>query len=227
MLVGAFQIHHPVGAAIDLAMGFQVIALVQHIGVGRAGIEPDIKNVGHLIPVVGIHSRCRGSAPWHRQLEPGIGALRRGKPRRTRIDRLVAQHLAGFLVGEHGDRHTPGALAREHPVGPPLDHAAQAFCARQAGRRWSRRWRRARACAACRRLLAFDRFVHVDEPLRRVAEDDRLFRAPGMRIGVLQPPRANSMSFSISAAMTRLLASPFLPLSSMTRAPSKPGASLV
>ena len=29
--------------------------------------------------------------------------------------------------------------------------------------------------------------VHVDEPLRRVAEDDRLLGAPGMRILVLQP----------------------------------------
>ena len=40
-------------------------------------------------------------------------------------------------------------------------------------------------------------------------------------------PRATIMPRSASAAMTRLLASPFLPLSSMTRAPSKPGASLV
>ena len=30
--------------------------------------------------------------------------------------------------------------------------------------------------------------VHRDEPLRRIAEDDRLLRAPAMRILVLQPP---------------------------------------
>ena len=29
--------------------------------------------------------------------------------------------------------------------------------------------------------------IHRDEPLRRVAEDHRLFRAPGMRILVLEP----------------------------------------
>ena len=34
---------------------------------------------------------------------------------------------------------------------------------------------------------AVDRLVHRDEPLRRVAEDDRLFRTPGMRILVREP----------------------------------------
>ena len=33
-----------------------------------------------------------------------------------------------------------------------------------------------------------DILVHRDEPLRRVAEDHRLLRAPGMRVLMLQPP---------------------------------------
>ena len=33
------------------------------------------------------------------------------------IDLGVAQRLAGLLVDEHGDRHAPGALARQHQSG--------------------------------------------------------------------------------------------------------------
>ena len=40
-------------------------------------------------------------------------------------------------------------------------------------------------------------------------------------------PRATIMPASASASMTASLASPFSPLSLMTRLPSKPGASLV
>ena len=36
--------------------------------------------------------------------------------------------------------------------------------------------------------LVVERLVHGDEPLRRVAEDQRPLRAPGMRILVLQAP---------------------------------------
>ncbi len=41
---------------------------------------------------------------------------------------------------------------------------------------------------AQRVALARDIAIHRDEPLRRVAEDHRLLRAPGMRILMLQPP---------------------------------------
>ena len=48
---------------------------------------------------------------------------------------------------------------------------------------------RARAQRVAGPRLAIDRdvLVHRDEPLRRVAEDHRLLRAPGMRVLVLQP----------------------------------------
>ena len=36
-------------------------------------------------------------------------------------------------------------------------------------------------------VQALDRLVHGDEPLRRVAEDDGLLRAPGVRVLMLQP----------------------------------------
>ena len=111
---------------------------------------------------------------------------RRPPPRRLRgcaVDGLVLQHLA-VVVGEDGDRHAPGALARQHPVGPLLDHGAQAVLA---GGRHEARGVDGRKRAGAQRRAVAELLVHVDEPLRRVAEDDRLLRAPGMRIAVLQP----------------------------------------
>jgi hypothetical protein len=44
------------------------------------------------------------------------------------------------------------------------------------------------ACSARAQSVAAlrDVFIHRDEPLRRVAEDDRLLRAPGMRVLMLE-----------------------------------------
>ena len=88
-----------------------------------------------------------------------------------------------MLVGKDADRHAPGALAGKHPVRAVLDHGAQAVLAgggHEAGLVDGRQRARAQ-----RRAVA-EVLVHVDEPLRRVAEDHRLLRAPGMRIGMLQ-----------------------------------------
>ena len=48
-----------------------------------------------------------------------------------------------------------------------------------------------------------------------------------MRILVLQPPAGDQLPASTSALITASLASPFSPLSVMTRLPSKPGACAV
>ena len=45
MLVRAFEIHHRVGPAIDLRRAFEVVALLEREGVGRAGVEPDVEDV--------------------------------------------------------------------------------------------------------------------------------------------------------------------------------------
>jgi hypothetical protein len=49
VLVGAFEIHHGVVAAVlltaDAGEGGKVLRVFQHEGVGRAGIEPDIDDV--------------------------------------------------------------------------------------------------------------------------------------------------------------------------------------
>ncbi len=91
--------------------------------------------------------------------------------------------MLALLIGKDGDRHAPGALARENPVRALLDHGAQPVLA--GGGHEAGRVDGAQRARAQRRAVA-EFLVHVDEPLRRVAEDDRLLRAPGMRIGMLQ-----------------------------------------
>ena len=132
-----------------------------------------------------------------------------------------------LLADEHRDRHAPGALARDHPVGLAVDHAVDAVLAR---RRHPLRDRDRVQRAGAQRVAGFrlaivgDVLVHRDEPLRRVAEDHRLLRAPGMRILMLEPSARQQHAASTSALITASLASPFSPLSLMTRLPVKPGA---
>ena len=53
MLVRTFQVHVSLtGRVINDA------ALAQCEGVGRSGIEPDVQNVGHLLPLMHIHARA-------------------------------------------------------------------------------------------------------------------------------------------------------------------------
>ena len=46
MLVGAFE--------IERGRPFQIGALLQHEGMGRAGVEPDVENVVDLLPIGGV-----------------------------------------------------------------------------------------------------------------------------------------------------------------------------
>ena len=95
------------------------------------------------------------------------------------LDRAVA-----LLPDEHRDRHAPGALARDHPVGAAVDHAGDAVLAR--GRDPLGVVDRFQRAIAQGVVLARNVLIHRNEPLRRVAEDHRLLRAPGMRILVLE-----------------------------------------
>ncbi len=89
-----------------------------------------------------------------------------------------------MLVDEHGQRRAPGALARDQPVGPGLDHAADAIAAQ---RRVEFGGVDGRKGALAQGLAVVQRLIHVDEPLRGVPEDHRRLGAPGVGIGVLDP----------------------------------------
>src|SRR5262245_2591802 len=151
MLVGALEIHHGVTAAVLLALDAgkarEVLRVLQHEGVRRARIEPDIEDVIDLLPrlpgVLAEKALARAGRI------PGVGAFLLERLRDARIDTRVVEDLdraVGLFAHEHGDRHAPGALARDHPVGPALDHAGDAVLAR--------RWHPARRLDGGERAIA-------------------------------------------------------------------------
>ena len=154
MLVGALE--------VERGRPLQLGPPLQHGGVGAAALEPDVQDVVDLLVVVGgvgvAQELLRVAGP------PGVGTLvleGAGDP----LDHLgVAQHLARGLVDEHRDRHAPGALARDAPVRPGLDHRAQPVLA-------ARRDEAGLVDGGQRLVAQMVRPIHRDEPLRGGAED--------------------------------------------------------
>src|SRR5204862_3210065 len=65
-------------------------------------------------------------------LVPGVGALLLEGVGDALADLRILEDFGravGLLAHEHRDRHAPGALARDHPVGPAFDHAGDAVLA--------------------------------------------------------------------------------------------------
>ena len=116
VLVGAFEIE----ARRPDAVG----PVAQREGVGGAGIEPDVEDVGDLLPfgrVVVVAEEARLGAVG----VPGVGALGAEGLGDAGVDRRVAQDLdrpSPTALHEAGQRHPPGALAAQHPVRARLDH---------------------------------------------------------------------------------------------------------
>ena len=190
MLVGAFEIHHRLGPAVGLALDMgerrKNFRVFEHESMRRAGIEPDVEDIVDLPPVL-VGARAEEALARALRI-PGVGAFLLERLGDARIHRFVVEDFGGaiaLLAHEHRDRHAPGALARDHPVGPALDHAVDAVLARR--RHPARDFDGFERAMAQRVAFSRDVLVHRDEPLRRVAEDDRLFRAPGMRILMLEP----------------------------------------
>ncbi len=173
----------PSRSALDAGEAGEVDGVLEHVGMGRAGIEPDVEDVVDLLVIGGIVVG-REEAPRRALLVPRVGALlfeRRGD---ARVDAIVDQDFVAALLDEHRDRHAPGALAAHHPIGLGRHHAADAVLAR--GRHPARLADGAQRRLAQARSAPGDRLVHGDEPLRRVAEDDRLLRPPRMRVLMLE-----------------------------------------
>ena len=122
--------------------------------------------------------------------KPGVGAFLLEGLHDAVVDGLVLQHIA-VLVGEDAIG-TPQARWRDSTQsGRSSIMARRRGLARrrhEAGgvdRGKSARAQRVTVSAVA--VVPSAVLVHVDEPLRRVAEDHRLLRPPGMRILVLQP----------------------------------------
>ncbi len=113
--------------------------------------------------------------------EPRVGALGL-EELDDGIERLGRGHgLAALHAGEDRDRHTPGALAGDAPVGAIGDHGLDAID-RPARNPLDLLDRVESALAQRAALLGM---VHRDEPLLGRAEDHRLLAAPAVRVAVL------------------------------------------
>ena len=115
MLVGALQ--HQVGA--DLAE-----ARLGYEGVGATAVEPHVQDVLDGLPVgwVMVGAEEGGVVGG----EPGVRAVGGKGLEDALVDDRVLQPLAGAAVEIEGDRHAPGALAADHPVGAVFHHRADA-----------------------------------------------------------------------------------------------------
>ena len=191
VLVGAFQIHHGVAAAVDLALDAgelrEMHRVFQHEGVGGAGIEPDVENVVDLLPAF-VGALRPEEALARAGGEPGVGAFGLEGLDDAHFDLGVLQDLdraVGFSLMNTAIG-TPQARWREITQSGRLSiMPVMRFSPCGGTQRVDRDGVQARARATCRPDLSIV-LVHGDEPLRRVAEDDRLLRAPRMRILVLE-----------------------------------------
>ena len=133
VLVRALEIHHGVFAsrrALDAGKLRKVHRVFQHEGVRGARVEPDVADVVDFFPIV--VGELAEETFARAVLVPGVGALFLERLDDAQFDLGVLENFyrAGrLLFDEDGDRHAPGALARDHPVGPRLDHAGDAVFA--------------------------------------------------------------------------------------------------
>ena len=185
VLVGAFHVN------VCDAVLRPVFPVAQGEGMGRAAIEPDVENVSHLIELCRIDDALK-EAFFRAFRIPGIRAFGLEGLNDTLIDLRIAQQEAlirrsDALAHKTGQRHAPGALAAEHPVGPCFHHRMQAVAARF---RHPIDLVDASQCAFADGLAVLvqpvaDNLVDRGKPLRRVAVDHRRLGAPAMRVAVL------------------------------------------
>ena len=140
-----------------------------------AGVEPDVHDVGDFLVALGFGAQQLAASRSNQASMPRCStsfATLLEQLRRARMQ------LAVRVCDEQRDRHAPGALARDAPVGPALDHAVDALLAPVGRPLHLADLSSASRAQAC--------LVHADEPLRRGAEDDRRLVAPAMRIAVTE-----------------------------------------
>src|SRR5262245_41491760 len=118
------------------------------------GIDPDVHDVGNLLVVARV-----GAEHFTRvELEPRIDATLRDAISDA-LEQLgrAGVPLAGLAMREQRQRHAPGALTRDAPVGSTRDHARDPLLT--PGRR------PAYLADLRERRLAQPRPLHADEPL--------------------------------------------------------------
>ena len=185
----------PSRTPLDAGEAGEVLRVLQREGVRRARIEPHVENVAHLLPL----RRDRATRP-SRKRSRAPSANQTSAPSSAKA--LAMRAISSFDLANLADGITsPVSLLTNTVIGTPQARWREMT---QSGRpsimprmrfspeagthsvspiAFSASWRR-RLVAALGDAL--DGLVQRDEPLRRVAEDDRLLGAPGVRILVLQ-----------------------------------------
>ena len=149
MLVGAFEIHHGFVAAVGLALecGERRESALASSST-KACVEPESNQTSRMSstfcqPSLASLPRKRSRAPGAYQASAPSSSNASTMRALTSGSSRISTEPSGFLLDEHRDRHAPGALARDHPVGPALDHAVDAVLAllRHPARRLDRLFR--------------------------------------------------------------------------------------
>src|SRR5689334_9251089 len=96
MLIGAFE--------IDIGWPAQIGPLLEHEGMRRAGIEPDVENVVHLLPFTGIADAALQEPLMCVVLEPGISPFAFEGRCDALVHLAIVEKLPRRLVDEDADR---------------------------------------------------------------------------------------------------------------------------
>ena len=230
MLVGAFEIHHEVVAlrlALDAGKLREVLRVFQHEGMGGAGIEPDVENVVDLLPAF-VRARCRGSARRRRRhtRRRRLPARRhrrcacrlRDRPRIS--TEPSAFSLTNTVIGTPQARWREITQSGRLSIMPVMRFSPAGGIHCVAAIAVSARWRRVSPLPAISLSIAMN---HCGV-LRKITG---FLERQECGYWCLRRPRAMMLPASTSALITASLASPFSPLSLITRLPVKPGACAV
>ena len=171
VLIAAFDVH--------IRGPGQLVGGGEHGQMARAGIEPDIQDVGFLTELGGA---AFGASHAGRQqlgggaLIPDVSGVLGEEAHDAIQDFAIGDGLAATVAIEDDNGHAPDTLARDAPVGAHGDHVGDAFLAPIG--------HPADLADGFERALAEVVTVHADEPLLGGAEDGGLVAAPAMRVAV-------------------------------------------
>ncbi len=155
----------------------EILPVVEHRRVARAGVKPDIHNVGVLAQVAAATLRTDRELSdelFGRHRPPAAAAVLANLIGRAAHAVSRQDDLAAVLAVKGGDGHAPDALAADAPVGTVAHHIRDAVLA-PVGDPFH-------LVDTLERLVA--EIGDGDEPLIGGAENYRLLAAPAMRIGV-------------------------------------------
>src|SRR5581483_2047842 len=122
VLIAAFEIH--VGAAAEARIG------LDHGRMAHAGVEPDVQDIfflGELRAAAAGALESRGRKLGRRADKPGVRPFALEDRGDVFADLPAHRRALTVVAIEDRNRHTPGTLARDAPVGPALQHAADAL----------------------------------------------------------------------------------------------------